>query len=62
MWILVVLSTIYGSDEVKTTHYEAYQSEKACMVDLKKLYKEFNLNEEAICIQVPSKKPVKNNK
>ena len=62
MWILVVLSTVYGSDEVKMTHYDAYQSEKACVIDLKKLYREFQVNEEAICIQVPSKKPVKNNK
>ena len=59
MWILVVLSTAYGSDEVKMTHYEAYQTKQACMVDNKKLYKEFKMNEEAMCIRVPSKKPVK---
>ena len=57
MWVLVVLSTMYGSDEVKTTHYDLYQSEKSCMIATKKLYKEFTQNERAICMEIPSKKP-----
>lgn len=60
MWVLVVLSTIYGSDEVKLTYYDAYQTQIQCEKELKKLKQEFKMNESAICVGQPPKKPFKN--
>lgn len=51
MWILVVLSTVYGSDEVRLTHYELYQDGNRCSIERAVLEATFENNEKAICIQ-----------
>lgn len=60
MWVLVVLGAVYGTDEVKVTYYDAYQTQIECYEKLKKLKAEFKMNEEAICVGQPPKKPLKN--
>jgi hypothetical protein len=51
MWILVVLSTVYGSDEVRLTHYDLYQDGNRCSVERAVLEATFENNEIAICIE-----------
>lgn len=59
MWILLVLSNMYGTDEIKVTQYDTYKTKQECAVQLKKLKSEFKTKEEALCLFVPSDKPLK---
>ena len=56
MWILVVLSTIYGSDEVRLTHYDAYQTANKCSIERAVLEATFTEGEQAVCIKHRSTK------
>lgn len=51
MWILVVLSTMYGSDEVKLTYYDAYQTGNKCAIERAVLEATFIEGEQAVCIK-----------
>ena len=51
MWILVVLSTVYGSDEVRLTYYDAYQTENKCTIESAVLEATFTEDEQAVCVK-----------
>lgn len=51
MWILVVLSTVYGSDEVRLTHYDLYEDGNRCSIERTVLEATFENNEVAICVE-----------
>lgn len=51
MWILVILSTIYGTDEVKITHYDLYQNETKCRIEQAVLEATFENQEVAVCME-----------
>lgn len=56
MWILVVLSTMYGSDEVKLTYYDAYQTGNKCSIERAVLEATFTEGEQAVCVKHRSTK------
>jgi tRNA A37 threonylcarbamoyladenosine biosynthesis protein TsaE len=51
MWILVVLSTVYGSDEVRLTHYDLYEDGNRCSIERAVLEATFTEGEKAVCIE-----------
>lgn len=50
MWILVVLNGVFGSDEVKMTYIDLYQTEQQCSINAAVLEANFIQNEQAVCI------------
>lgn len=56
MWILVVLSTFIGSDEVRLTYYDAYQTENKCSIERSVLEATFTEGEQAVCVKHRSTK------
>jgi|DEB0MinimDraft_4_1074332.scaffolds.fasta_scaffold00563_1 hypothetical protein len=50
MWILVILNGVFGSDEVKMTYYDLYQTEMQCNINAAVLETAFTQKEKAICI------------
>ena len=56
MWILVVLSTFIGSDEVRLTYYDAYQTENKCLIERSVLEATFTEGEQAVCVKHRSTK------
>ena len=49
-WVLLIVSTVLGFDEVKTTHWDTYETQDKCLLERVVLTSTFTQGERALCV------------
>ena len=51
MWMLFILNTVYGEEEMKVTYWNTFQTAESCRIEGAVLSTTFTNNEKFICVK-----------
>jgi|TARA_B110000305_G_C19303156_1_gene570151 hypothetical protein len=51
VWILLILNTVLGIDEIKVTHWDTYKTQNECLLERAVLTVTFTQGEKAVCVE-----------